>query len=315
MSISRHQAVGAYRRWQPPDFDAPDRPEGADAPSQPAAAPPPPKPAPVEAPEPAHDDFAGLQLPTAEDIERMHDEARAAGFEEGRSEGYAAGLEAGRAEGLEEGRAGAEEHAARLAALAEGFDQAMTQLDNEVAEELMALAIELARQMVRHTLDAHPEVVLETVRAALLQVPQGHAQVRLHPDDLALAREHLGEQLSHAGHRLTEDATLARGDCRIDALGAQVDATLETRWRRVLETLGRERPLWAPAEPAAGGMEPEQRRRGSDRPIPRKADAAAPGAQAATNDGAHAPPDADPAATASDEPDGNGNGNGNGNAP
>ncbi len=311
MSISRHQAVGAYRRWQPQDFDAPDKPETADAPAE-RAAPPPPRPAPVEAPEPAYEDFAGLQLPTAEDIERMHDEARAAGFEEGRSEGYAAGLEAGRAEGLEQGRAGAEEHAARLAALADGFDQAMTQLDNEVAEELMALAIELARQMVRHTLDAHPEVVLETVRAALLQVPQGHAQVRLHPDDLALTREHLGEQLSHAGHRLIEDLTLERGDCRIDALGAQVDATLEARWRRVLETLGRERALWEPADPAAAGEESGLRRRGSDRPAAGETAARQPDARAARTAVADAPADAGPAADGGEERRGNGNGNGNG---
>ena len=222
MSISRHQAVGAYRRWEPEDFDAP-------------ALPP---------------DF---HLPTAEEIERMHDEMRRAGFEEGRAAGHAEGLEAGRAEGYVEGRAQAEAEAARLAGLADSLDEALRELDGEIAEQLMALAIEMARRMVKLTLAEHPEAILETVRSALLQLPQGHAHIQLHPDDLALVREHLGEQLAHAGHRLQEDARLARGECRIDGQGAQVDATLETRWRRVLESIGHERARWHVAEEADAG--------------------------------------------------------------
>jgi hypothetical protein len=122
----------------------------------------------------------------------------------------------------------------------------------------MALAIEMARRMVKLTLAEHPETILETVRSALLQLPQGHAQIQLHPDDLALVRELLGEQLAQAGHRLQENARLARGECRIDGQGAQVDATLETRWRRVLESIGHERARWEVWR--AGRCEPRRRR-------------------------------------------------------
>nr|WP_286206655.1 flagellar assembly protein FliH [Thauera linaloolentis] len=189
----------------------------------------------------------------------MHEDIRNAAHEEGRREGHEAGLAAGLVEGerkgYEEGRTRAEAEAARLLSLADRLDQSLAEIDREVAEELMALAIELARQMVHDTLQLHPATILDTVRAALQQLPQGHAQIRLHPDDLALVREHMGEQLSHAGHRLQEDFGLQRGDCRIDAQGAQVDATLETRWRRVLESLGREHARFSPAddggEPAA----------------------------------------------------------------
>lgn len=253
MSISRHQAVGAYRRWQPTDFDAED--DDVTPPPLPAATleadlPPAaagaPEGAPAAAPEPTLP--ADFHLPTAEEIERMHDEMRRAGFEEGHREGHAEGLEAGRAEGYAEGKARAEAEAQRLVALADGLDQALRSVDGEIAEELMALAIEMARRMVRLTLDEHPETILETVRSALLQLPQGHTQIQLHPDDLALVRESLGEQLAHAGHRLQENAGLARGECRIDGQGAQVDATLETRWRRVLESIGHERARWQVAD-------------------------------------------------------------------
>ena len=229
MSIARHQAVGAYRRWEPEDFDAPDggaRPAPADgfapaeaagatrtAPSPAAASPaipPPAAPALETAPPPPAAEGVGtlppdFHLPTAEEIERMHDEMRRAGFDEGRQEGYAAGLEAGRSAGYAEGKAHAEAAATRLAALADGLDEGLRKLDDEIAEELMALAIEMARRMVKLTLAEHPETILDTVRSALLQLPQGHAQIQLHPDDFALVREHLGEQIAHAGHRLQED--------------------------------------------------------------------------------------------------------------
>lgn len=287
MSISRHQAVGAYRRWQPTDFDAPQgaqqaadagkdatRPAahqgtahaaGAAAPSPAAAAQ-----AAGTAPSagaPTGDDAhrqaladhglpLDFQLPTAEEIERMHEEIRQAGLQEGREQGleqgYQEGLEAGRQAGYAEGKARAEEEAARLAALADGLERALEAVDAEVAEEIMALAIEMARRMVRHTLAEHPESVLETLRAALLQLPQGHAQIHLHPDDLALAREHMGETLTQAGHRLHADARLQRGECLIDGQGAQVDATLETRWRRVLESIGHDHARWAQQDAPEG---------------------------------------------------------------
>ena len=279
MSVSRHQAVGAYRRWEPAEFGS-DEPTGASSaggkrpPRAPAAAAAadgrsaaatrtstPPQAASMPgashaaadpAPAPELSLPPDFHLPTADEIERMHEEVRAAGFAEGREAGYAEGLEAGRAAGYTEGTAHAQEEAARLTSLADGLDQALHALDNEVAEEIMALAIEMARRMVKLTLAEHPETVLETVRSALLQLPQGHAQIHLHPDDMALVRQHLGEQLSHGGHRLQEDARLQRGECRIDGQGAQVDATLETRWRRVLESIGHDRARWKVPEEYAG---------------------------------------------------------------
>ena len=235
MSFARHQAVGAYRRWEPPDFDDEGRVRETPVEPAPVAEPPP-----HAEPEPLIDLPPDFQLPTAEEIERMHEELRAAGFEEGRRQGHAEGLEAGLREGYADGKARAEAEAQRLVALADQLDTALTGLEHEVAEELMALAIELARRVVGQIATRQPEHILDTVRGALAQVPHVHAHIRLHPDDLALVREHLGEQLTHAGHRLLEDMNLARGDCRLDAQGAQVDATLQTRWRRVLESIGHE---------------------------------------------------------------------------
>ena len=47
MSFARHQAVGAYRRWEPPDFDDEGGKKRAALEEAAQAPPPPPEPAPI----------------------------------------------------------------------------------------------------------------------------------------------------------------------------------------------------------------------------------------------------------------------------
>ena len=237
MSVTRHQAVGAYRRWTPPQFD--EHGELREPPPE-EALPADEAPTPADeavAPETA-DEAAGLpadfQFPTAEELERMHEDARA----EGQREGYEAGFAEGREAGYQAGQQQAASEAGHLMSAVARLDEALAALDGEVAAEVLALALTLARKLVGDTLAAHPEAILETVRSALHQLPHAHARVALNPLDAELVRTQLGEQFEHAGHRIVEDDTLSRGGCRIEAGATEVDATLETRWRRVLDSIG-----------------------------------------------------------------------------
>lgn len=157
-------------------------------------------------------------LPTAADIERMHQQARDEGYREGLSK--------------------AQDEAARLARAATRLEQSLASLDQQVADELLALAVEIARQVVRGELAVRPESILDVVRDALMQLPHQHAAIYLHPDDASLVRSWQGDALAHAGHRLHEDVRLKRGDCIIETGGSQIDAAVATRWRRVLEGVG-----------------------------------------------------------------------------
>lgn len=240
MSYDRHQATGAYRRWEPPVFDAPAEPKAEQTPeiapdaSESLQAPEPlagetdassAQPAPDEPPpEPR------IKLPTAEDIERIHEAAQ--------KDGYAAGYEEATARGRVEGL--------QIHTLLQNLETALSALDQDIAEEILALSIEIARHMVREALLAHPEAMIDVVRDALQQLPQARALIHLSPGDAGLVREYAGEQLQHHEHRIVEDDTLERGGCRIDAAGSTVDATVPTRWRRIMENLGREDTRWEP---------------------------------------------------------------------
>ncbi len=228
------EELANYRRWQADSFDRKPPPAAAPTPmpapvpaSAPEAAAPPTTP-----PEPA------VRLPTAEDIERMHEEARAAG--------YAAGLAEGQAAAAAESHQAAAEAARQFAELTGNLKKALEQLDQTVAEQLLALAIEIAAQLTRSQIAVREDLLLPIVREAIAALPlhHGHVTLRLHPADAANLRRLMGDELSHSGTQIIEDGAVSAGGCLLQAGASEIDASIETRWRRVLETIGTTPQAW-----------------------------------------------------------------------
>lgn len=152
--------------------------------------------------------------------------------------------ESGRADGLREGAARAGAEAQQFAALLDSVRAQGLEQNQQVADETLGLALAVAQQMVRQALLAQPEAVTGVVQEALARMlqPAAQATVALHPDDAALVQARLGETLAAGGWRIVEDATLTRGGCRLNTLASDLDATLETRWRRICAALGQDTP-------------------------------------------------------------------------
>jgi flagellar assembly protein FliH len=217
----------AWERWELASFDGASETAVKPAPGVATAVPP----APTLSP-----------LVSEEELGRIREQARLEGHEAGFATGKAAGLAAGEKAGQATAEAEGRKEALRLTQVLETLEQRMEELNQTVADELLALAIEVARQVVRHEVAAKPELLLGVVREALEQLPLLHAVIHLNPEDAALIRLRAGDQLSHAGHRINEDTKLKRGDVLIEAGGSHLDATLATRWRRVVEALGQNAP-------------------------------------------------------------------------
>lgn len=171
-------------------------------------------------------------LPTAEQIEAIYQQAR----EEGRLAGYQEGREQGAQENTTEQQ--------RLYLLASTFEQELGKLDQQVAQDILALAIDIARKVVGQAIEVKPELVLSVIETALRQLPVTTQPLRLklHTQDAALVREHFTNQASPSKWEIAEDSQIEPGGCHVEGGGCEVDATLPTRWQRTLASLGQEQP-------------------------------------------------------------------------
>lgn len=169
-----------------------------------------------------------LVAPPAEDVEAELDRLR----EAARAEGHAEGLVAGRAEG--------ELACARMKQLVESFGNTLDNFDFRLADMVLELALDVARQVVAGELVAHPERILDVVNLALKQMAETSREARLllNPDDATLVRPYLNQALDRNRLRIVEDIRIERGGCLIETAQGDLDATLPARWRQVVQVLG-----------------------------------------------------------------------------
>ena len=154
---------------------------------------------------------------------------------EGFREGQRAGLEAGRREALAE----MAPRIARMDELLAALTTDLARVDRELAKDVVQLGLAVARNLVGASLKVRPELVQDCVEEALRHVAHANGAVHLciHPDDAALVKSFL-ESSRAVSWSIREDASIARGGCRVETAGGEIDATLESRWHRTTAALG-----------------------------------------------------------------------------
>ena len=173
------------------------------------------------------------QQQTAEELARLREEARQQGRAEGYSQGHAEGVQAGRAEASRE--------AVRIRQVAEAFNSELAHAGESVADDMLNLALDFAKAMLKTALKVRPEIVLPIVSEAIRYLPtvQQPALLVLSPQDAAVVRSHMGDELEKAGWRVAEDMQVEQGGCRIETASNQIDATMPVRWQRIADALGK----------------------------------------------------------------------------
>lgn len=165
------------------------------------------------------------------------------GFSQGHGEGLHQGLEEGRQQAKNELEAQVKATLAPIETLAKRFSEALEKLDEEVAHDLVELALATGRQLAEEALEASPEHILGVVRKLLHTDPPlvGQQRLWLNSEDYQCVTEHLGQELEAAGWKLQPDDQLGRGGCRITSASGELDATFESRWQAV-KSQARQRP-------------------------------------------------------------------------
>lgn len=231
----------AYQRWELQSFGD-SRPsalaerERADAAARAAAE----AAAQVEVAEADYaDDLAAApDYPSEEELAAIREEARQQGYDAG----FKAGQEEGMAQALDEQRAATAQALAPVRAIADNFSAALREADQVISNEVLELALHLAKGMLKTALRVKPELVLPIVREAIEYLPalQQPALLILHPDDAAVVRASIAEELDKGGWRVIDDPTIERGGCKVDTASNQIDASVQARWQRLSLALGKD---------------------------------------------------------------------------
>ncbi len=184
------------------------------------------------------DDNSSDNAANEEQIALIYQQAKENGHAEGYKDGHAAGYEAG----TKASEADVKAEVAKLQTLLSNLEQNLQQIDQQIAEDLLALALDLTKKMISQALKIQPKLILPIVQEAIRCLPSSakHPQLFLHPDDAKLVRQHLSNQITQDNWEIRENEQLSRGGCHIEVNGSSVDASPETRWRKVLSTIGKE---------------------------------------------------------------------------
>lgn len=180
--------------------------------------------------------------------------------QESHQTGYAAGLVQGRAQAEAElQRKMADFLANHAKDTAQHFSELFNVTQNQLAgaqqtmaQGVLELSCELARQVLRQELSVNPNVLLPVIREALDMLGAEHrsAVVRMHPADLEVLEGSMSAEFTGMALTLRADALLQPGGCVVDSAGMVVDASLQKRWQRAVATLGLESAWEDVSEPS-----------------------------------------------------------------
>ncbi len=190
-------------------------------------------------------EIAGNDTPPDDDDLYGDDPAYLAGRRRGQREGFRQGVEATQKQATRDrarDRGAADQSlGARAAQLAASLGEQFAALEQSVADELVDLAIEIARHTLRKAIVTDREAIVTVVQEAVSSLIDERSTytVLVNPADLAQVEGAIGPALQQRNGRVAADASITRGGCRVLSPVADVDATVATRWQRVLASIGR----------------------------------------------------------------------------
>lgn len=100
--------------------------------------------------------------------------------------------------------------------------------------EMVQLAVEIAKKIVRREVTVDREIVISLARVALSRLHnRALASIRLHPDDYQYLAAHRDKLGTGSTVKLIEDASISRGGCLIETDFGDVDARIEQQFSEI----------------------------------------------------------------------------------
>lgn len=125
-----------------------------------------------------------------------------------------------------------------LAGAVQQLQHAQAELAAKAEEQLLALALDIARKVLAQEIQAGRYEIDPIVTEALRQLPaRCDVTVRLHPDDHAQCKAALELGGDSESIRFVADANVLRGECFLETSEGTVDAGVETQLGEIAEAL------------------------------------------------------------------------------
>ena len=192
----------------------------------------------VEEPTPALPTFSEEEV--AQRVNEAAQQAREQGYQQGVDQGMQKAAQEWQARMSDYQNNLGRETALRLNEVLHAAQNAVQGFSQQVAPDLLQLATDVARQVVRQELRCNPQALQPVVAEALdmLGAETKPALVRLNPEDFKHLEVHLRTALPNPKVEWLADPSVAQGGCVVESQGAQVDGSLERRWQRAVAALG-----------------------------------------------------------------------------
>ena len=192
----------------------------------------------------ADQQLADRELAQARD-ERRDEEVRQLAYAEGFAQGKASVLLQAEKQVQDYKQEQGTQSARQFGEMLDSAREQLAQSQEVIAQGVLELACELARQVLRHELSVNPNVLQPVVREGLGMLTDDNkaAVLRLNPIDLDVLQETMDMEFTNLALTWIPDASIEQGGCVISAGAAVIDGALPTRWRRAIAKLGLE-VLW-----------------------------------------------------------------------
>jgi flagellar assembly protein FliH len=201
----------------------------------------------------ARNEASKILLRAQEEAETLRRRAFETGKRDGHAEGYERGTTAGHEEALRaatEKFNGEQEHLVDAIgnALSE-FEQQRTELLSSARDDVLRLALKIARRVTKRSAAGDPQAATENLREVLERIGKRHVvRITVNPEDAESMRR-FAEEFATASQQfahtvITEDADMARGGCRLQLPEGEIDASIDAQLDRIAEAL-------LPGEPQA----------------------------------------------------------------
>lgn len=186
---------------------------------------------------------------TADDLEKIRQEAYQAGFEEGKSAGFQKGqqegLALGKKQGHEEGfNQGLQDAQVKVDQTVAQLRQCLQNLSNPIEEQghlveqaVLNLSLAVSRAVIHRELKLDSSQVLSTIQHAIQNLPDSSKgiKVRLNPQDVDYAKQ--AKESFENSLEVMADASINAGGCLVETSSQLIDYTIEKRFQKTVHAM------------------------------------------------------------------------------